>query len=108
MIWIVASNGLVAVALVFMALGVIGVFRFQHFYARILITSKVEIVGFLTLMAGIMIRHGLSVFSLKVALISLFVILTNPISTMAITRAAHRSGVKPQQKLQKESQKGDD
>lgn len=108
MIWNIVSNGLIAIALAFMALGVIGVFRFRHFYARILITSKVEIVGFLTLMAGIVMRHGLSFFSLKVGLISLFVILTNPISTMAITRAAHRSGVKPHSELQKDSQKGND
>jgi len=92
---IIVSNGLIAAALIFMALGIMGIFRFNHFYARILITAKVEIVGFLTLMAGIIIRHGFSFFSLKVLLISLFVLLTNPISTMAITRSAHNSGVRP-------------
>ncbi len=90
------SDALIAVALLFMALGVLGVFRFRHFYARILITAKVEIIGFLVMMTGIVIRHGFSFFSLKVGLISLFVLLTNPLTTMAITRSAHRSGVRPQ------------
>lgn len=103
MIRIVLSNVLITAALVFMALGIIGIFRFHHFYARILITSKIEVVGFLTLMAGIVIRYGLSFFSLKVGLISLFVLLTNPISTMAITRSAHKSGVKPQSEAKLET-----
>ena len=89
------SGGLIAASLVFMAIGVMGIFRFRHFYARILITAKVEIIGFLVLMAGIMIRHGFSFFTLKVGLISLFVLLTNPITTMAITRAAYKSGLRP-------------
>lgn len=98
------SSGLIVAALVFMAIGVIGIFRFRHFYARILITAKVEVIGFLVLMAGVMIRHGLSYFTLKVGLISLFVLLTNPITTMAITRSAYKSGLRPSD----DERKGDD
>jgi multicomponent Na+:H+ antiporter subunit G len=101
-IQIVLSNGLIAIALAFMVFGLIGIYRFKHFFSRILVTSNIEIAGFIILMIGIMIRNGLSFFSLKVALISLFVILTNPISTMAITRAAHRSSAKPKSGEQEE------
>ena len=90
----ILSGSLMVVALVFMAFGVIGIFRFHNFYARILITSKAEIVGFLTMMASIMLSAGLSFFSLKVGLITALVMLTNPIATHAIARSAHISGYK--------------
>ena len=94
MIWQILAGFCIMTALIFMAFGVIGIFRFRTFYARILITSKAEIVGFLTMMLGIMLSAGLSFFSLKVGLITALVLLTNPIATHAITRSAHNSGYK--------------
>jgi multicomponent Na+:H+ antiporter subunit G len=90
----IIAGFLIVGALIFMAFGVVGIFRFHNFYARILITSKAEIVGFLTMMAGIIISAGLSFFSLKVGLITVLVMLTNPIATHAVTRSAHNSGYK--------------
>lgn len=75
-----------------MAFGVAGIFRFRSFYARILITSKAETVGFMTLMMGIIIASGLTFFSLKVGLIIALVMLTNPIATHAMARSAQKSG----------------
>ena len=86
------SGILIGTALVFMSFGVIGMFRFRNFYARILISSKVDTVGFLTMMAGIMVSAGFGFFSLKLGLIAALVLLTNPIATHAIARSAHRSG----------------
>lgn len=83
---------LIGAALAFMSLGVIGIFRFRSFYARILISAKVETVGFLTMMTGIMVSAGFSFFSLKLGLITVLVLLTNPLATHAIARSAHRSG----------------
>lgn len=90
----IIAGFLIVGALVFMAFGVVGIFRFRNFYARILITSKAEIVGFLTMMAGIIVTAGFSFFSLKVGLITVLVLLTNPIATHAITRSARNSGYK--------------
>ena len=48
---------LIVIALIFMSLGVIGLFRFKDFYSRILISSKIETVGFLTIMIEIGRAH---------------------------------------------------
>lgn len=83
---------LITVALIFMALGVIGLFRFKDFYSRILISAKIETVGFLTIMIGCAILSGLSYATMKILLITLLVMITNPLSTHAIARSAFLSG----------------
>ena len=94
MTWVqnLLSGVLIGAALIFMGFGVIGMFRLRNFYARILISAKVDTVGFLTMMAGIMVSAGFSFFSLKLGLITALVLLTNPLATHAIARSAHRSG----------------
>lgn len=88
-------SGIFTVAgLVFMALGIIGVLRLKDFYARILITAKVETVGFITMMIGVILYSGFTWFTLKVLLICLLVIFTNPLSTHAIAKSAYISGYK--------------
>ena len=84
---------LIVLALLFMALGLVGVFRFRTFYARILITAKVETMGFLTMMLGILVQTGLSYYSLRLVLVLLVVLVTNPLATHAIARSAYRSGL---------------
>ena len=83
---------LITIALIFMALGIIGLFRFKDFYSRILISSKIETVGFLTIMIGFMILSGLTYAAMKIFLITLMVMITNPLSTHAIARSAFLSG----------------
>lgn len=88
------SNVMIAVALFFMAFGIIGIFRFDDFYSRILISSKVETVGFITMLLGMMLRTGWDYSTLKILLIGLMAIITNPLSTHAVARSAYISGYK--------------
>ncbi|MFV0466950.1 MAG: monovalent cation/H(+) antiporter subunit G [Lachnospiraceae bacterium] len=85
---------IIIIALLFMVLGVAGLFRFKGFYHRILITSKVEVLGFITIMIGIMMNSGFNFFTGKVFLIMMVMIITNPLATHAIARSAYRSGHK--------------
>lgn len=93
MISSVVSSVLISLGLFFMGVGMLGLFRFKPFYSRVLITAKIETMGFLTIMAGLIVRAGLSYFSLKIILIAALFILTNPLSTHAISRSAYISGV---------------
>jgi multicomponent Na+:H+ antiporter subunit G len=88
--WI--GNIVIVIGLIFMALGVFGIFRFRDFFARILITAKVDTVGFITVMVGLMIKHGFDFFTGKILLVLALYLITNPIATHAITRSAHLSG----------------
>lgn len=88
--WI--GNSMMIIGLLFMALGVFGIFRFKDFFARILITAKVDTVGFITVMLGLVIKHQFDFFSGKILLVFALYLITNPIATHAVTRSAQLSG----------------
>lgn len=88
--WI--ANIIIVIGLVFMSLGVFGIFRFKDYFSRILVSAKVDTVGFITIMIGLMIKHGFDFFSGKILLVLALYVITNPIATHAITRSAHISG----------------
>ena len=76
----------------FMLIGIIGLYRFKDFYLRILISAKIETVGLLTMMIGLMFLTGLSFTTLKILLICLVLIFTNPLASHAIARSARVNG----------------
>ncbi len=80
--------------LFFIGFGILGLYRFKNFYTRILIASNVDTAGFILLLAGVIIKHGFSFFSLKVSFIVGLVLIVNPLITHAITRSAYNSGFK--------------
>ncbi len=89
---ILISNIFIIISLIFITLGVFGVFRYKNFYSRILIASYVDTVGFLFMMVGVIIRYGISWFSAKVLLIVVIVVLINPVVTHSIGRSAYHGG----------------
>jgi multicomponent Na+:H+ antiporter subunit G len=75
----------------FLLLGSLGVLRFPDVYNRLQAGTKCTTLGaFLTIIGvGIMQPAWL----VKCLLIAFFILLTNPISSHALGRAAHKSGV---------------
>ncbi|SIQ19055.1 multisubunit sodium/proton antiporter, MrpG subunit [Alkalispirochaeta americana] len=72
--------------------GVYAVLRLDGFYARVVVTSKVEALGFMTVIAGAILLSGFSPVSLKLLLILLFELLTVSAGAHAIVRSAWISG----------------
>ena len=89
---IIAGNVVIGIGLLFMLFGVFGIFRFKDFYKRILITGQIDTVGAMTVIVGIMLRQGLSFFSLKLMLIIAIMLILNPLATHITARSAHKSG----------------
>ena len=88
----IISNIVIVAGIIFMLFGVVGIFRFKNFYPRILVTSKVDTVGALTLMIGLIIRHGISFFSGKILLIIIIMLVLNPLVAHIVARSAYLSG----------------
>lgn len=86
------ANGIIIIGLLLMAFGVFGVFRFKDYFSRVLIGAKIDTVGFITIMIGLILKNGLNYFSGKIFLVLVLYIVTNPIATHAITRSAYLSG----------------
>ncbi len=85
---------LIVAGVCFIAVGIIGVYRFHNFYARILSAADVDTVGLITILAGVIFIEGISWFSLKVLLILVFLLVLNPIVTSSIVSSAFHSGYK--------------
>ena len=77
-----------------MLFGVVGIFKFRNFYPRILLTAKIDTVGTLTLIIGLVVRHGVSFFSLKLSLLLGFMLILNPLAAHMVGRSAYLSGYK--------------
>ncbi len=80
---------LLIVSWIYIIFGMIGIFRFPNMYSRLLTSSKIDTVATITILIALMLKSGINVFSLKLALILFFVIVTNPISNHEITRSAY-------------------
>ena len=83
---------IIILGLVFMLLGIIGICKYRDFYPRILIASKIDTVGVLTVMLGIIIRQGFSFFSFRVLILLSFLLLISPMLTHLLARSAYLSG----------------
>ena len=86
------GNVIIGIGVVFVLVGVFGMYRFKDFYSRILIASKIDTVGFITICSGVIVRNGISWFSLKVLLLVAVVMIINPVVTHAIAHSAFHGG----------------
>jgi multicomponent Na+:H+ antiporter subunit G len=86
--------GLVWLGILIIAIGVLGTYRFNNFYPRILAAALIDTMGNITVLIGVMMIKGLSFFTLKVGIILLIMLVINPLSTHSIARSAYFSGYK--------------
>ena len=91
--------------LVFIFFGTLGIIRFPDIYTRLQTSSKCDTAGAVALLVGLMVREGLNSFSLRILIILIFLLLTNPVATHAIARSAAIRGIKPW--LKKKNVKGE-
>lgn len=77
------------------AVGTIGILRLPDFYTRMHAVGKCETLGLVLILAGMAVYEGVTLLSLKLALIACFVFIANPTATHALTRAALNSNVLP-------------
>ena len=75
----------------FLLLGGLGLVRMPDVYNRIQAGTKATTLGTLLSLGGIGFLHP--EWSLKLLLIGIFLLFTNPLSSQIVARAAHRNGV---------------
>lgn len=79
----------------FAVAGGIGVIRLPDFYTRLHASGITDTGAAYLILAGLMIQGGLTLITVKLALIGLFMFFSNPTATYALAAAAHRSGIEP-------------
>jgi len=86
------------IGLFFIFFGTLGIIRFPDIYTRLQTSSKCDSAGAVALLVGLILREGLNFFSLRILIILVFLLLTNPVASHAIARSAAIRGIKPWRK----------
>lgn len=86
---------------IFLFLGALGVLRMPDVYNRMQAGTKATTLGSILFLAGIAISQTL--WWPKIILLIAFVVITNPVSSQALARAAHTAGVYMSPKTVKDS-----
>ncbi len=73
--------------------------RFPDFYNRLHAGSKSLTGGGVSILIGIICFEGINIVSLKLTVIVLFLLITNPVTSHAIARSAYSFGLKPKKIL---------
>ena len=76
----------------FLFLGALGVFRMPDVYNRMQAGTKATTLGTALFLSGMAFKLGGDAVG-KLVLLILFVIFTNPVSSHALARAAHKAGI---------------
>ncbi len=88
--WVLLSAGGL-----FVLVGGIGALRMPTLYTRMHAASVTDTMGPILVLAGIMLQAGLSLATLKLAAILLFLLITSPTSSYALASAAMLAGIRP-------------
>ncbi|GAB6091169.1 cation:proton antiporter [Spirochaeta dissipatitropha] len=88
----IIGQAIVFMGILVICFGVYTILRLDGFYTRAVITSKVEVMGFVMVMIGALLISGFSIMSLKLLVILLFEMITTATASHAITRSAWVSG----------------
>ncbi len=79
----------------FILTGSVGLLRMPDFYSRTHPGGIVDTMGTGMTIAGLMLQGGLTLVTVKLALILVFMLLTGPTATHALAHAALVAGLKP-------------
>lgn len=86
----------IAIGAIFLMLGSLGILRMPDIYNRLQAGTKASTLGSIGMLLGVAFLQP--EWAVKIFIIMLFILMTNPISSHAIARGAYRSGTKPYSK----------
>jgi len=84
---------------VFVFIGGVGALRMPDFYTRMHAASLTDTLGTILILLGIILQAGLSLAAIKLAAITVFLLLTCPTAAYALANAARLSGLTPEPRV---------
>lgn len=87
MIRLAVSAVLILSGLFVLGIATLGIFRFESVLNRIHVAAKCDTLGALLVLSGLIVLGGLGAFSLKLALVIVFLWLANPVASHLVARA---------------------
>ena len=80
---------------IFSIIGAVGLLRMPSFFTRIHAASLIDTLGAGLILLGLMVQAGLSLVTLKLAVIGVLLLFASPAATHALARAAMARGIDP-------------
>lgn len=91
----IIANVFFGLGVFFMFFGAIGIIRFPDLYTRLHPAGKAGTAGILSIFIGLIFITGWSALTMRIILITLFIVITSPVAAHIIARGALEAGVKP-------------
>ena len=85
----------IVAGVVLLLAGGIGLLRFPEFYTRCHAAGITDTGATLLILVGLMLEAGLTLVTVKLLLILMFLFFTSPVATHALAHAAYTGGVPP-------------
>jgi len=79
----------------FVLIGGIGALRMPNLYTRMHAASVTDTLGAVLVLIGVMVQAGLTLATIKLGAILIFLLITSPTASFALANAALLAGVKP-------------
>jgi multicomponent Na+:H+ antiporter subunit G len=76
-------------------IGGLGLHRLPDVFARMHGAGMIDTLGLGAILVGLMVQAGLTLITVKLVLIVLFVLYTSPVITHALARACLNAGIEP-------------
>jgi len=85
---------LIAIGVLFDLFGCVGLVRLPDIYNRLQAATKCVTLGTCLILFGVLFIVGFGAAGARAVLCAAFILLTSPVGAHALSRAAHRSGIK--------------
>lgn len=88
------STILFIIGLIFIFIGVLGIYRFKTFHSRLIAATLIDTAGYICILIGIMLRWGFQTVTAKLILLFFAIIVINPVFTHFLVQLSWKSGHK--------------
>ena len=91
----ILSWALLSAGGVFVLIGGIGALRMPNLYTRMHAASVTDTMGAALVLIGVMLQAGLTLATIKLGAILIFLLITSPTASYALASSALLAGIKP-------------
>ena len=91
----ILSGSFILLGVLALLIGALGLLRLPDVYCRIHAVGMIDTAGASFIILGLAIHEGVSLVTVKLLFIGIFLFFTSPIATHAVAQVAHKSGVVP-------------
>jgi multicomponent Na+:H+ antiporter subunit G len=91
----ILSGFFILLGVLALLIGALGLLRLPDVYCRIHAVGMIDTAGASFIILGLAIHEGVSLVTVKLLFVGIFLFFTSPIATHAVAQVAHKSGVAP-------------